>query len=112
MPKGDSRLPLFGGLAAAVGAGLCCVGPFVLVSLGIGGAWVANLTRFEPFRPLFILAALALLAWAGWQVHRPCPPDDACATLAVRRRRRLIFWLAALVALALVTAPYWIPLVA
>jgi len=32
-----------GGLAAVL-ASTCCLGPLVLVSLGLGGAWVANLT--------------------------------------------------------------------
>lgn len=112
MPGNDTKLPLIGGLAAAVGAGLCCVGPFVLVSLGIGGAWVANLTLFEPYRPLFIGTAFALFAWAGWKLYRPCAPGETCAAPRVRRRRRLIFWLAAAVALALLTGPHWIPLIA
>ncbi|PIQ42232.1 MAG: mercury transporter, partial [Thalassolituus sp. CG17_big_fil_post_rev_8_21_14_2_50_53_8] len=38
MQKNDSNLPLIGGITAAIGAGLCCVGPFLLLSLGIGGA--------------------------------------------------------------------------
>jgi mercuric ion transport protein len=108
----NPKLPLIGGITASIGAGLCCVGPFVLVSLGIGGAWVANLTRFEPYRPLFIAVALALFAWAGWKLYRPCAPGEACAAPRVRRRRRLIYWLAALAALALLTGPYWIPLIA
>jgi mercuric ion transport protein len=33
---------------AAVGASICCVGPFVLLMLGVGGAWIGNLTALEP----------------------------------------------------------------
>ena len=36
---------------AAVGASLCCVAPLVLVSLGLGGAWLSTLTQLEPYRP-------------------------------------------------------------
>lgn len=115
MQKNDSTLPLIGGVAAAVGAGLCCVGPFVLLSLGIGGAWIGNLTLLEPYRPLFIITVLTLFALAGWKVYRPpeaCEPGTACAMPRVRRRRQVIFWLTALIALTLVTSSYWIPLIA
>ncbi|SUI58865.1 mercuric transporter MerT family protein [Shewanella baltica] len=115
MQKNDHNLPLFGGIAAAIGASLCCVGPFLLLTLGIGGAWIGNLTRLEPYRPLFIIAVLVLFGWAGWKLYRPttvCEPGTACAIPSVRKRRQLIFWLIALIALFLVTSSVWIPLVA
>lgn len=114
MPKNDSQLPLIGGIAAAIGAGLCCVGPFLLLSLGISGAWIGNLTLLEPYRPLFIAAVLALFGWAGWKVYRPveaCEPGTACAVPQVRKRRQVIFWITTLVALVFVTSTYWIPLI-
>ncbi|WP_323844338.1 mercuric transporter MerT family protein [Microbulbifer magnicolonia] len=112
MPTDNTRLPLIGGIAAAIGAGLCCAGPFVLLSLGISGAWIGNLTLLEPYRPLFILAVLTLFGWAGWKVFGPCAPGSACAAPRVRRRRQLIFVLAALAAALLVTSNYWIPWIA
>lgn len=115
MSKNDSQLPLIGGIAAAIGAGLCCVGPFLLLSLGISGAWIGNLTLLEPYRPMFMAAVLALFGWAGWKVYRPasaCEPGTACAVPKVRKRRQVIFWITALVALVLVTSTYWIPLIA
>src|SRR3546814_9143726 len=39
---------------ALIGAGLasaCCVVPLLLVMLGISGAWIANLTALEPYKP-------------------------------------------------------------
>jgi mercuric ion transport protein len=115
MPKDNSQLPLIGGIAAAIGAGLCCVGPFLLLSLGISGAWIGNLTLLEPYRPFFIAAVLALFGWAGWKVYRPveaCEPGTACAIPQVRKRRQVIFSITALVALVLVTSTYRIPLIA
>lgn len=115
MQKNGSNLPLIGGVTAALGAGLCCIGPFVLLSLGIGGAWIGNLTLLAPYRPLFIVAVLALFGWAGWKVYRPvkaCEPGTACAVPQVRQRRQVIFWITAFVALVLVTSTYWIPLIA
>lgn len=104
-------LPIAAGLLAAVGAGLCCVGPLVLLMLGISGAWIANLTLLEPYRPLFIGLVLVLFAWAGWKVYRPvedCEPGTACATPRVRKRRQILFWSAAGVALVLLTSNLWI----
>ena len=37
-----------GGLAGIL-ASVCCVGPLILVSVGIGGAWVGTLTVFYPY---------------------------------------------------------------
>jgi mercuric ion transport protein len=53
-----SATALFAGGLAAILASTCCLGPLVLVSLGISGAWIANLTVLEPYRPIFIGAAL------------------------------------------------------
>ncbi|HNB06198.1 MAG TPA: mercuric transporter MerT family protein, partial [Thauera aminoaromatica] len=43
----NARHTLWASALSAVGASLCCVAPLVLVTLGIGGAWVASLTAFE-----------------------------------------------------------------
>lgn len=56
--------PLIGGVLAAVAASLCCVGPLVLLTLGMGGAWVSNLTALEPYRPIFIGVTLLFLGLA------------------------------------------------
>ncbi|MDT8371875.1 MAG: mercuric transporter MerT family protein [Gammaproteobacteria bacterium] len=115
MSKNDSNLSLFAGIAAAIGAGLCCVGPFLLLTLGIGGAWIGNLTLLEPYRPLFIVAVLALFSRAGWKLYRPvgsCESGTACAIPQIRKRRQVIFWITALLAMVLVTSTYWIPLIA
>lgn len=114
MTQKESNLPIIGGVIAAIGAGLCCVGPFVLLMLGISGAWIGNLTLLEPYRPLFIAAVMALFGWAGWQVHRPieaCQPDTACSVSQTRKRQQIIVWITAMVALVLVTSSYWLPLI-
>ena len=50
MPTLKLRGSLVAGVLAAIGASVCCVGPLVLLTLGIGGAWIANLTALEPTR--------------------------------------------------------------
>lgn len=110
----DSNVPVIGGVIAAIGAGLCCVGPLILLTLGISGAWIGNLTLLEPYRPIFITLVLLLFGWAGWQVYRPiedCAPGTACAVPQKRKRRQIMFWIMASISLALVTSTYWIPLI-
>ena len=52
---------LIASVLAGIGASLCCVAPLVLLSLGLGGAWVATLTAFEPMRPVFMGLALLFI---------------------------------------------------
>src|SRR5260370_16605515 len=65
-----------GGLAAIV-ASTCCLGPLVLVALGLSRAWIGNLTLVEPYRPFFIAGTLVALFFAGRRIFRPaqaCQP--------------------------------------
>ncbi|MDP1346390.1 mercuric transporter MerT family protein, partial [Klebsiella pneumoniae] len=66
--SGRSALAL-GGLAAIL-ASTCCLGPLLLVALGFSGAWIGNLTVLEPYRPLFIGAALVAMAFAYRRIFR------------------------------------------
>ncbi len=109
----SGRLALLAGGAAAILASTCCLGPLVLVLLGISGAWIGNLTLLEPYRPLFIGVALVALFFAYRRIFRPvhaCKPSEVCAIPQVRTIYKTIFWgLVALVLIA-VTYPYIAPL--
>ena len=103
---------LFAGGVAAILASTCCLGPLVLVSLGISGAWIGNLTVLEPYRPIFIGAALIALLFAARAIFRPahpCRPGELCAMPPTRRTYKVLFWIcAALVAVA-ISYPYVMP---
>lgn len=102
------RSALVAGLLAAVGASACCVLPLVLVTVGIGGAWVASLTALEPLQPLFVLATIACFVFAYRRLYRAeCAPGEACAVPPVQRRQRAIFWLAALAVAPVITFPWY-----
>jgi mercuric ion transport protein len=53
-------------LAAFIGAS-CCALPLLLASLGLAGAWIANLELFVVYRAFLIVAALVLIA-LGWTI--------------------------------------------
>ena len=71
--KFGARESIVGGVLAAIGASLCCVVPLVLLALGIGGAWIANLTVLEPYRPVFIglTVLFVVLAYRGFSFWAP-----------------------------------------
>lgn len=96
--------------AAAIGASLCCIGPLVLLALGISGAWISYLTALEPYRPVFIGITLIFLGLAFRKLYlapQPCAPGDACAAPVTRRNQRIIFWIVAALLIALLTFPYY-----
>lgn len=100
-----------GGLAAFL-ASTCCLGPLVLVALGFSGAWIGNLTVLEPYRPLFIGAALAALYFAWRRIFRPtpaCEPGEVCAVPGVRATYKVIFWVVVALVLIALAFPYVIP---
>lgn len=109
--KGGGALAA-GGLAALL-ASTCCLGPLVLITLGFSGAWIGNLTVLEPYRPLFIGAALVALYFAWQRIYRQeqaCKPGDLCAIPQVRGTYKLIFWIVAALVLVALAFPYVLPL--
>jgi mercuric ion transport protein len=104
---GPKRTALFAGGIAAVLASACCLGPLILVTVGVSGAWIGNLTRLEPYRPVFIVIALVALLFAWRNIYRPvqaCRPGEVCALPQTRRLYKILFW--ACVALTLVALVY------
>jgi len=108
-PKGS----LIAGALGAIGASLCCVGPLVLLTLGIGGTWISRLTALEPLRPLFVVLTLVFLALAFNKLYltpRTCVTDQPCAGDAMLKRRRLMFWMVSIPLIALLAFPWYAPL--
>lgn len=93
------------GLSALL-ASACCLGPLLLLALGVSGAWIGNLTALERYRPLFIGVTLVALYFAHRRSYRPseaCAPSELCAASTVRASFKVVFWIVAgLLALAVV----------
>ena len=99
------RLVVAGGILGALAASSCCVIPLVLFSLGIGGAWIANLTALAPYKPLFVGATAGLLGYGFysvyWKAKHACANDAACARPLPNRLVKTGLWTATvLVAIA------------
>ena len=104
--------PILAGIAGAIGASACCVGPLVLVALGLGGAWASGLRALEPLYPVFLALALGAFGFAFWRLYvapRRCAPATACAAAPVLKRQRIAFWVALVVAKAILLFPFYGP---
>lgn len=105
-----SNLSLAASVVAGLGASVCCVLPLVLVMAGLGGSWLATFRAFEPYRPIFVVAAVVALYFAYRGIFRKaevCEPSQACADPRVQQRRKTVFWVVATVVVGLLTFPYY-----
>lgn len=102
-----------GGVLGAVLASSCCIGPLVLVSLGVSGAWIGNLTALEPFKPYFLAATALLLGLGFWQVYfrkKPaCEEGSYCARPESGLVTKTALWIATLVVALAATIDLWAP---
>lgn len=107
------RSALFTGGFAAILASTCCLGPLVLITLGFSGAWIGNLMALEPYRILFIGAALVALLSAWRRIYSQeaeCKPGEVCALPQIKRTYRIFFWAVASLVLVALIFPYLAPL--
>lgn len=92
-----------GSVFSALGASACCILPLFLLSIGVGGAWVGNLTALAPYQPYF-LAGTALLLWTGFRMVRrrseAACVDGACVKPVPQRAMKMSLWLATALVLA------------
>lgn len=108
--SGSASGPLSGGIIAGLAASVCCVGPLVLVALGVGGAAAGLIEFVAPLRPVFIGLALLFLGLAAHRlfwVPRVCEPGTACADPRTLRNQRLLFGGIAIVVAALIAFPWY-----
>src|SRR6266436_3350166 len=109
------RWSMVGAIATAFAASICCVGPLVLLVLGVGGARASRLPLLEPYRPAFMVVALGFLSSAFYRAYRPskgsgaCATDGKCAVSRAGRIGRIALWIVTPVVLALLAIPYIAP---
>ncbi|HEY3383507.1 MAG TPA: mercuric ion transporter MerT [Vicinamibacterales bacterium] len=104
--EGGRSALVVGGLAAIL-ASTCCLGPLVLLVLGVSGVWIGNLTALEPYRPLFLGGAVVALVVAYRKIFRSavaCRVGEECAVPQVRTTYKALFW--AVVVLLVIAAGF------
>ncbi|MEX2469825.1 MAG: mercuric transporter MerT family protein [Pseudohongiellaceae bacterium] len=120
--RNRERLLATGGVLGALIASSCCIAPLLLVSLGISGAWIGNLTALEPYKPVFLLVTALFLGAAFWHVYvKPIyfktiglktksAEGSYCARPASSLLIQFVLWTATVLALLSATVDYWAPL--
>jgi len=87
----------FGALSGGLLASTCCILPLVLVSIGVGGAWMSNLTALAPYQPIFLSLAALSIAGGFWLSRRAraqaCAIDGPCARTITKKRYRVGLWI-------------------
>ena len=88
---------LIAAISAAIAASVCCLGPLILVALGISGAWISNLAAFDPYRPIFMTLTLLFLGFAFYKVYKKpkaeeCKDGSYCANPKADKINKVVFW--------------------
>jgi len=108
-----SKGSLLVGLLAGLSASACCAGPLILLTLGISGSWIGNLSALEPFRPYFIALAIIFVGLAYRKIYlpaKPCDVDAVCATDVGDRSQKVIFWVTTIIVVLSIAFPWYAPL--
>ncbi|WP_339864803.1 mercuric transporter MerT family protein [Paremcibacter congregatus] len=107
------RLVAAGSVIGALLASSCCIVPLLLLTLGVSGAWIGNLTMLEPYKPYFIAVTLVLLGLGFWQVYfkpkKACDEGSYCAHPTSGRIVKAALWLATGLVLLAATIDFWAP---
>lgn len=102
-----------GGLLGAILASSCCIVPLVLVTLGISGAWIGNLTALLPYKPIFTAISLGFIGLGFWYVYfrqKPvCEENSFCARPQSSLLTKTALWAATLLVTLSATITWWAP---
>ena len=105
----DSKVPIAGAILASLGSGLswlCCL-PLALSLLGAGTATLAAFVA--PFRPYLVGLSVFCLGAGFYGLYGPeshCQ-GDRCPLPEVKRRQRMMLWIATGVTVIVTTIGYW-----
>jgi len=83
---------------------------------GLCGAWVSNLVALKPYRPVFIVLALAALVIAYSFIYKrasdqACAEGKVCAVPPAKRVYKGLFWGVTVLILASIASPYLISII-
>lgn len=102
-----------GALMGALAMTSCCILPLVLVSFGVGGVWIAQLTALYAYKWYTFAIAAGLIGYGFWKVRQSergaCEEGAACARPVNRTAMKSLLWLAVVVTAVAMIFPYITP---
>jgi mercuric ion transport protein len=104
-PEKKTQVLAAGGLVVGLLASSCCLLPLLLLSIGISGAWIAQLTALAPYQPIFLGVAAIALGLGFWRAYRrqDCAVGSVCERPGVPRTTKVLLWLGVVAVLATVS---------
>ncbi len=100
-------------VAGAILASSCCIVPFALLTLGVSGAWIGNLTALEPYKPYVVAMTLVFIGMGFWHVYFRARPVCAEGSYCARPHSSIItksaLWIATVLVLLAMTIGWWAP---
>lgn len=100
------------GLAAlgALAMTSCCILPLLLVSFGVSGVFIAQMSALYAYKWYSFALGTAFLGYGFYKAYRPVRcADGTCARPVDRRVMRGVLWLAAVVMTVALLFPYLAP---
>jgi mercuric ion transport protein len=111
--EAGNKVATVGSLFGALAMTSCCILPLVLVSFGVGGVWIAQLTALYAYKWYTFTAASAFIGYGFWKVHQAeageCRDGTSCARPVNRKVMKFSLWLATIVTLIAMIFPYVTP---
>lgn len=98
---------LAGGLLSALAASLCCIGPLLVVVLGVGG--FAASSWFAQWRPYFLVGSFGLLALAWYLTYRRSSAECAACAPSAGKAPKIFLWAVTALAIPVALFPTLIP---
>ena len=112
-PDPGNRVATAGSLFGAMAMVSCCILPLTLVSFGVGGVWIAQLTALYAYKWYTFAIAAGFIGYGFWKLHRAeageCRDGTVCARPLNRRLMKGSLWLAAVVTAIAMIFPYAAP---
>lgn len=106
-----ARFALYTGGTSAILASICCLGPFLLVTLSLSGAWTLYfITVADWARPFFILLALITLGVSYhiiWGSVSVLTTEGVCMTRKELMTYKVYFLFVVLLVVAMLMLPYF-----
>jgi mercuric ion transport protein len=105
-----SFLASVGAVGAGFAASLCCIGPLIFVTFGVGAGLAST---FAPFRWLFTALMVVALAFGFYSVYGQklrsagAGAGASCELPRSRTREKVLLWSATALALVFWTFEYW-----
>lgn len=117
LPASASEVPERRGWAATTFAALgalamtsCCILPLVLVSFGVSGVFIAQMTALYAYKWYTFAVAAAFLGYGFYKAYQPVRcADGTCSRPMNRTTMRTVLWAAAAVILVAMLFPYVSP---